>query len=167
MENAKVYSDAIARLTTLFKDTFGSYFVSYYEGDPVSIPSVSLPAIIIEKQTGRLSITDAPTGHDRFTEVISIRLVLNKEDDLGASDEKDLTERKLRRLVEARDPSTGQYMQGTLLKALRTHLTLDDLQFNADIEIAYDINPRPDQLVTSEAQVIISNTGIIPIDGRN
>lgn len=162
-----LYKDSISRILDLMRETFKDRVVSFYEGDPVQIPAAALPAIIVEKLSGTITLTNAPTGHDRFNESISIRYLLNKADDVNADDSVDLTERRLREAVEARDPNTRQYLSGTLLHALRHHLTLDDAQFNADVEINYDINPRPDQVVTSEAQVIISNTGIIPVDVRD
>lgn len=166
MENAQVYDDAIAKLFEMLRSQFGSQFNGFYEGDPIDIPKANLPAIIIEKLTGSLSLTNAPTGHDRFIETISIRVIYNKADDLGSDDQTDLTERKLRRFIEARNRSTGQYLAGTLLHEIRTHLTLSNVQFNADVEINYDINPRPN-MATSEGQVILTSTGLIQVDGRD
>lgn len=167
MDGAQVYRETVDRFMILCKDTLGSDFNAFYEGDPIEIPAANLPCVIIEKIHGTISLTNAPTGHDRFVENISIRLLFNKSDDLGASDDADLTERRLRRYVEARDPQTGTYLAGTLMYALRNHITLSEHDFDADLEINYDVNPRPNQMVTSEAQIQVVVTGITPVPDRD
>ena len=167
MEEKIVYDDAVTRLIELCRSNFTGDIKAIYEGDPIDIPKASIPAIIVEKISKSISLTNAPTGHDRYTETIRVRVILNKADDLGASDSFDLTERKLRNFIEGRNPQTGKYLEGTLMHVLRTHLTLSNTQFNADMEINYDVNPRPNDVVTSEGQVVITAEGITAVDSRD
>lgn len=167
MEDIPVFKDLIARLTDICRAALPS-FKAFYEGDPIDIPLVNLPCVIVEKINSRVTVVGAPTGNDNVIDVISIRLVLNKADDFGAkTDDFDMTERKLRRYVEARDPSTGTYHADSLMYALRKHITLDQAIYNNDVEINYDINPRPNQIVTSEAQVTVTALGHIPVLQRD
>lgn len=167
MENQQVYDDAVVRILELCRTEFSGEINAFYEGDPIDIPKASLPAIIVEEMSTNITLTGAPTGHDHFVTTVSIRVLYNKADDLGASDDMDLTERKLRRFIGARDPLTGSYKEGTLLKLLRTHLTLSNLQFNANVDINYDLNPRPNQVVTSEGQLTITAEGNIVVGTRD
>jgi hypothetical protein len=161
-----LFDDAVTRLIKLLKDNFKE-IKTVYDGDPLAIPKANLPCIMVEKVSGTITVTDAPTSFDKFTEEIAITVAMNKLDDIGASDDIDLTERKLRRFVEGRDPNTGKYATGTLMSILRTHLTLDAYDFNGDISISYDVNARPNDIVTSEAMVTITATGQTEVGTRN
>lgn len=152
MEDATVYKDPLTRITALVKDTFkDGPFKSYYEGDPIMIPDASFPCLIIEKIEGTVTV-DA-TGTDVINEKIHLKLIFNKQDDFGATDDYELTERKLRRYVEARDPTTGYFLPNTLMFALRTNITLGNSVIDSDIDINYDLQPRPEKQVTSEAVI--------------
>jgi hypothetical protein len=164
MQDPKTYPDVIDKILILLKNTFGDTFKSYYEGDPVSIPKVSLPCIIVEKINTRISV--GATGTDNLDEEMNIRVVMNQSDDVGASDDVDMTERKLRKIVEARDPATNYFMPNTLMYALRTNLTLGSAVINNTVDINYDMNPRPDMMVTSEATVSIITTERIIVPNR-
>lgn len=150
-EGTPIYRSPFDSIMELMRDTFGESFNAYYEGDPIQIPKANLPCIIMEMQAGRTQL-DA-TSTDRIQNQINIRLVFNKEDDYNASDTKDLTERKLRILVEGRDPSSGQYLPNSVVGALRTHLTLSSSTIENDIDWQYDLQPRTADLTTSEALV--------------
>lgn len=155
MEDELIYKDSLMRIMELCRTTFQGRFTSFYEGDPIMIPDASMPCIIIEKVKGNVTVKNAPTGTDAVSEQIVIKLVLNKANDFGASDDFDMTERKLRRYVEARDPTTGYFMSNTLMYVLRTNITLGESVIDSDVDVAYDLQPRPEKLVTSEAKVTI------------
>lgn len=162
MENADVYPDMVTSVLALCRTLLGASFVAFYEGDPIKIPTANLPCVIVEAVQSEINTTSGATGFDASSDRISIRLVMNKEDDFDAGDETDLTERKLRRFVQARDPQTGKYMSGTLMNAIRNDVTFQNLAINSEVEIIYDINPRGNMVATSEAQVILTATGKIP-----
>lgn len=163
-EGTPVYKDVMTRVMNLMKATFGATFNAYYEGDPIQIPKANLPCMIIEVQAGRVQL-DA-TSTDRFQTQINIRPVFDKSDDFGASDTQDLTERKLRVLVEGRDPSTGQFLPNSILGALRTNFTLQSNLIENDVDWEYSPQPRPGDLVTSEALVQIVAIERIIVSGR-
>ena len=167
MENAQVYQDTISRILDLCRQSFDGDIHGFYEGDPIEIPKSMLPCIIVEKLTGTISVTGAPTGFDRQVDSISVRVVYDKSDDLGATDDVDLTERKLRRFIEARDPDTNRFKAGTLMQLLRTHITVDETLFNSDVEINYDVNARPGEMATSEGQVLMTTYAYVEADQRN
>lgn len=152
-EGTKVYQDALTRIMTVMRNTFGTNFKAYYEGDPLQIPKANLPCVIVEAQAGRVDL-DATTT-DRLQSQINIRLVFDKADDYNASPEQDLTERKLRRLVEARNPETNQFLPNTVLGALRVNFTLGSNLIENDMDWEYDLQPRAEGVVTSEALVQI------------
>lgn len=161
-EPTQVYTDALTRIMNLMKATFGGNLKAYYEGDPILIPKANLPCLIIESQAGKVDL--AATSTDRFQSQINIRLVFNKADDFNASDQQDLSERKLRKMVEGRDPATNQFLPNTVLGALRSNFTLSSNLIENDIDWEYALQPRAEGVVTSEAlvQVVAVEKIIIP-----
>lgn len=151
IEGTPTFKSPFDRIMKLMKDTFGDSFNAYYEGDPIDIPKANLPCMIIETQSGRTEL-DA-TSTDRVQSQINIRIVFNKADDFGASDTQDLTEKKLRILVEGCDPTTGQYLANSVVGVLRNNLTLGSSTIENDIDWEYDLQPRTEDLTTSEALV--------------
>jgi hypothetical protein len=167
MDNEQVYRDPLARISDLVKDTFGDIFNAYFEGDPIQLPDAAMPCVIFEKLAGTVSVKGAPTGHDNISEKIRIRLVLNKTDDFNPEQlDYDLTERKLRKLVEARDPATGWFLPNTLMFVLRTNISLGSTVLDQDIDVQYDLQPRPEKLVTSEAIITIVVRDIVQVPNR-
>lgn len=164
MDDATVYEDSITRIMKLCRTTFGSEFKAYYEGDPIMIPDASFPCIIIEEIATNATVQGSATGTDNVGEKIRIKLVFNKQDDFSATDDYDLTERRLRRYVQARDAATGYFKKNTLFYALRKNLTLNNSVMDNDIDVNYDLQPRPEKQVTSEAvvTVVIRERVVIP-----
>lgn len=163
-EGTPTYQDVFTRIMKLMKDTFGDTFKAYYEGDPIQIPKANLPCIIMETQAGRAQL-DA-TSTDRVQSQINIRLAFNKEDDFNASDTQDLTEKKLRIMVEGRDPANGQYLSNSVVGALRANFTLSSNLIENDIDWEYSPQPRPGGLVTSEALVQVVAVERIIVNNR-
>ncbi len=149
---AELFKDTTDRLLQYLKDTFGDQFHAYFEGDPVQIGQSLLPCIVVQKVTG--TIQTGPTGADENIEQIMIKVILNKKDDFGATETNvELTERRLRRIVEARDSVTLQYVPESLMGGLRTNITLGDVVLDMSHNIAYDLDLRPDDMITSEAHI--------------
>lgn len=151
MEQQQLYKDTVARVLDLMRSNYGGKFKAFYEGDPIDIPTAALPCVVVEKLGGSVSV--GATGTDDISEQILIKLIYDKRDDIGASDSADMTERKLRLQIEGRDPVTGQYDSSSVLSQLRTNLTLQGDVINSSLSIAYDVNPRPDEVITSEAHI--------------
>lgn len=154
---AEYYEDAVDTVLNVMRESFKGYFKTYYEGDPVVIPEINLPCCIVEKLSGSFSIDNAPTGTDDSVSNIRIKVMLNKKDDEGADPTIDLTERKLRRLCEGRDIN-GHYLPESVAGIFRTNITLNNKVIDiGDLQVEYDVVLRPDEVVTSEAHVILSN----------
>lgn len=165
-----IYKDGVARVLEYLKDNFKTdpfnelSLQSYYEGDPISIPKANLPCVVVESVGA--NVTADATGTDLFIQQILIKVILNKQDDAGASDDVDLTERRLRIMVQGRDSTTGQYLPQTILGILRTNLTMSNVDLSNEIAIAYDIDIRPDQIVTSEAHITVTTRERIIVPNR-
>lgn len=156
--------DAIDNVLQLMRDTFGCKMNAYYEGDPILIPKANLPCIIVEEPNSNVTIQGAPTEHDSFGEKLTIRIVYDKDDDVGADDAVDLTERKIRKLIQGRDKLTRQFSEGTLLWALRTHVSLGNSVIDNDVDISYGLQPRPEGQFTSEgtAEIVVRELVRVP-----
>ncbi|MFF6951825.1 hypothetical protein ACFZAD_24600 [Streptomyces iakyrus] len=140
------------------KRTFKSDFATYYNGDPERIPAANLPAIVIAQNNA--SVEPAAFHQDDVTDEVVIKLILNKQDDYtGEVDPLNLTEKKLRDFVGARNAQTGQYLDKTVLGALRKYGTQGITAIAEQVSVEYGILPRsfdtdglPD-LITAEAHV--------------
>lgn len=152
MDN-NIYLDPMAKLMKLMRKTLGNNFKSFYEGDPMYIPDTNFPACILEQLGSRVSL--GATGQDKIQTEIRISLVLDKMSDVGKNDDTDMTEQQLRRYIEARDSATGDYLAGTVLRVLRTHLTLGGSAVDQRVEVRYDLQPRANQQITSEGRVTV------------
>ena len=164
-DTVKTYKDPLTRIMDLMRASFGGTFKAYYEGDPIDIPKANFPCLIVEVQDGLTQL--GATSTDIFQTRINIRPVFNKEDDYGAEENQDLTERKLRILVEGRDPSTGQYLPNSILGVLRSNFTLSSNLTESDIDWQYNIQPRANLVVTSEALVQVRAIEHVIVPNRN
>jgi len=164
IEGTHTFDSPLDRIMKLMKDTFGSNFNAYYEGDPIDIPKANLPCIIMETQAGQTQL-DA-TSTDRVQTQINIRIVFNKADDYSASDTQDLTEKKLRILVEGCNPDTGAYLPNSVVGVLRKNFTLGNGVIENDIDWQYDLQPRTEDLTTSEALVQIVTSRRVIVNNR-
>lgn len=161
-EQNQYYKDGVERVLDLMRSKFGGYFKAYYNGQPEDIPESMLPCVMVTESDGE--IDTGATGTDTIVENIIIILVANRKDDIGADPETDLTELKLRRLVKGQDPQTGQYLTNTVMHALRTNLSLDNVVIGSSIRTDFAFNSRGEEVDTQEAyiQLTIERLAFIP-----
>lgn len=127
---------------------------SFYDGDPDVIPEFNLPAIVVSKKNDVSSIDT--NAQDDVTEAIVVKVIFDKRDDWTATtDEVDLTERKIRRLVEARDQVTGKYLPNTVKRVIREVLEQNNLLIVGDTTFELDGLLRPNEIVTMEGVLTI------------
>jgi hypothetical protein len=152
-DTANVQKDTVALLMELCRSTFGDKIKAYYEGEPIDIPKDNFPAIVLYKVSESVDL--GATMTDEYYETIMISIVLNKADEIGASPDTDLSERKLRRMVGAR-ATDGSYLPGTMLYGLRTFYTQNGRILKSDVRIEYDILPMDEQYIRSQANITLS-----------
>lgn len=161
------YKTTIDVLIDLLKQQFGDTFNSYYEGDPLQVPAANLPAISVTKRSG--TVDEDATMMDKLIGQLFIRVIFNKGDDYGSNDNVDLTERKLRQIIEGRD-ETGGFAPDTILGIVRPNITIGGNVINSSISWEYGIVPRGqfggDVGETSEGQVTISVTELVVVTNR-
>lgn len=158
------YEDNVQRLIKLMKDTFGSDFAAYYDGDPEAIPLFNLPALIVSQT--RDVTSDGAYMQDDVSETIVIKVVLNKKDDFDndAADPLNMTERKIRELVAKRDPKTGNYEDKTVKGALRRFGTEGIVAVAPEVTVEYGIVPRVNDLLTAEGHVTFTITYAVDVE---
>lgn len=170
------YEDGVARVLKVLKDTFGTggLIRTYYNGQPEEIGESVLPCIMVSEGAG--NIRAGATGTDVIVETVKIIVAFNKKDDLGASEDTDLTEFKLRKIVKGQDPATKQYLPQSVMYALRTHITLDDAVVESEIQTFFEddsigagVNVRGIDTVTQEAviQLTIRRLALVPVREHN
>ncbi|MFD4554410.1 hypothetical protein ACFWP5_08780 [Streptomyces sp. NPDC058469] len=160
-----MYEEPTARILRFFKDLYpDGPFKSFYDGDPDVIPEVNYPALIVEKQG---DVTESgPTGTDEVTEEILVKVVLDKRDDWGANDNADLTQRRIRQLVEARD-DTGAYLPQSIKGALRTQLSMEGAAINNTMRFEIGSMPRQNDVISAEGHLTITVTYFVAVANRS
>lgn len=136
------YEDNVKRILKLMKDTFGSSFATYYDGDPEAIPLFNLPAIIVTQSED--DTEEAAMGEDDIVDTITVKVVLNKMDDFDGNkvNPVNMTETKIREFISKRDQTTGRYDPKSVKGALRNH-GLDGVTAVApSLKVAYGLTPR-------------------------
>lgn len=136
--------DNVQRTIRVLRDTFGSHFKTYYDGDPEAIPLFNLPAIIVT-QTGD-ETAEAEMGEDDVIDRLTVKVVFNKRDDFKADrvDPLNTTQRKIRELIARRSNDGKTYAEGTVKYAIRSMLLADGVEAVANnMSVEYGIRPRP------------------------
>lgn len=155
-----MHAAPIDKLIEFLREEFGSQFKAFYNGDPDVIPDFNLPCVSVVKNNDQIG--NGPTGMQRVTEVLVVKVIMNKADDWTATtDEVDLTEKKIRDMVEAVDPETGNYLPTTLKNALLTRFTVSRLALNQDMTFELDVPPRGEEMVTQEGHLTLSVTYLV------
>jgi len=162
------YQDSVERIVELMESTFtfggDGIYKTIYSGEPEQIPAFNLPAIIVTETS---DTTEAGAfAQDDVTEQITIKVVYNSQDDYSNGtqggdgkgvDPKNLTETKIRKAINARDPETGHYLSTSIKGALRSLQTPDGTtEVGELIQVEIGIQPRANGLLTSEGHVTFS-----------
>jgi len=166
-ETDRYYKDGVARILELLKDTFGNQF-SYFNGQPEDIAASQLPCIMVSETAGTIE-SDA-TGVDRITETVLIIVAMNRKDDIGAGEDTNLTEFKLRKIVKGQYPEShanaGQYLPETVMYALRKNITMENAILSSDITTDFDIIQRGEDTFTQEAYVTVTLQRLAAVPSR-
>jgi hypothetical protein len=140
-------------LRKILKDAFGDTYKKYFIGDPVQIPQQDLPCIIIEKE--RSTVNSEATGVDRRRTPLTVKIVVNKKDDISKRPQELLWRHKLELMMEGIDDTTGDYLNTSILGVIRSNFTLSGrINYNVN-EITYGLQPRPQQF-TEEAHLLLT-----------
>lgn len=161
------FEDGVDRILRLMKDTFGPQFKQYYNGEIINPPASLLPCIMVTETKSDIN-TDA-TGFDVIQEEIIIIVVLNLNDYTGGSSETVLADYALRKLVQAQDPTTKQYIAESVLGAIRTHFTMDSDTLYNSCQIDFTPSQRgtaADVINTQEAYITITMQRLVPVPSR-
>lgn len=158
---ANQWPDAVFRIRQLLRQTFGEDFKGYYDGDPDPIGKSLLPCISVTETDTSFDVSATETDENVHT--ILIKIMFNKKDDYGAAfsdKDVDLTSRKLRMIVQGRDPATGNYLPNTILGILRPNFTLGNFGVGNQGKVAYGVNEREevDGVATAEAHIMLTIT---------
>lgn len=163
-----MYEEATERIGRFLKDLFpnGPFKSFYIGGDPELIAEANLPALVVQFLDN--ANTSGPTGTDRVDpEQIVIKVIMNEKDDWGAADDVDLTEKKIREIVQARDASTGYYLPQSIKGALRSKLSLEGAALDADMRFELGSVARANDLITREGHLTITVSYLVGLPNRS
>lgn len=124
------------------KDTFADTFKTYYDGDPEAIPLFNLPCIIVTQTTDETE--EGAFAQDDVADTLTIKVVLDKREDWDGDkvNPNNMTERRIRNYIGARDPVTGLYDPRTVKSAVRSFLLDKVTAVAPKMSINYGINLR-------------------------
>ena len=160
-----MYAQPVDKLVEVLREEFGEQFKAYYNGDPDAIPDFNMPCVSVVKNSDQ--IANGPTGMQRVTEELVVKIIYNKADDWTAqTDQVALTEKKIRDVVEAVDPSTGNYLPQTVKHALLNRFTATGLQLNQAMTFELGVLPRSEELITQEGHLTLSVTYLVANPAR-
>jgi hypothetical protein len=168
---SNAYKTASERILANLHDQFPK-FKEFFYGDPFAIPVSQLPCIIVDP--GKTHNELGPTGMDRVTQTIDIKVVLNKREDFAGDSAVSITKKKLVQYMEARDDTTKQYLPQTVMGVVRTFLTLSEsepqnLMVNSISDIDYGVSNRSSatyDTLAAEAVCTITTTELVRVDNR-
>jgi hypothetical protein len=160
-EYAKHAEDVIIEV---LKDNLGKKFKDYYFGDPVFIPSSSMPCIIVDRE--RTQYEQRTTAHDERTIIVTIRVVLNKKSDLNRPGKEATTKRLLMDLIEGEDESTDEVSQESILGILRKNYTLGSYVVSAIHSIQYFGLTERGREIASEADITVELQRLTIVSNR-
>ena len=153
-------TDICEKILTTLQGAFGGAFRQYYDGDPVSLPEQCLPCLIVDLNDTH--VTQGPTGFDRLTHTITVKVALNKKDDYGKSAVQATTTKKLRSYSQGQ-ADAGGFLPQSILGVLRTDDTLRGRIVNQDEQVRYGVVDRfESNSVTAEAHVVVTATELVP-----
>src|SRR5438270_12671337 len=145
MNESSIYKDVSRRLFDMMTEKLKGTFKMLYLGAPALLPPEdALPCMVIYKTSSNVTV-DA-TGLDAMTETVMISLIYSEKPDFNSpeSQYQNTTLRKMHNLVEARDPATFEWKNGTIMEAIRTNFTLDDATLGNKAAINYNVTPIPE-----------------------
>lgn len=158
-----LFTEPVERVVDLMRATFNTgQFRAIYNGDPGLIPASNLPALCVVQ----LRDTNTPdlSSHDRVEVSMQIRVVLDHRPDWKITDDKkDLTDSKIRQIVEARDKTTQQYLPDTLKGVLRRRKFGDGFLLARDMTFELATLERPDDVITREGRLTFSFSYDVPL----
>lgn len=161
--NRKTISDIIL---DLFRDTFKQGpFKLFREGDPMIFPQSALPALVIHEDN--TSYDNGPTGHDEILHELVIQVIFNKKDELGKPNDEVTLTRTIDDIVQARDITTGDFKDNTILGVIRRKITLGNISVNNEVTVEKGVIPRSETLTTEEAHIRIRVTELQAVANRN
>ncbi|AZZ51429.1 hypothetical protein C1I64_04810 [Rathayibacter festucae DSM 15932] len=143
----------MVRVLNLMERTFGSTFKKYFDDDPGAIATFDLPCVVVTELS---DVTEgAAFGQDDVTESIMIKLVFNKRDGYANDkvEEVVFNQREIRKLVGARDPLTGRFLDRTVKGAIRQYVTEGVTSVSDAMNTEYGVAPRSNGVTTLEAHV--------------
>lgn len=161
--------DAVADIVVLLRNAFaGTDITTFYNGEPDDIPNFNLPCIVVTKKTDTTTL--GATGFDVVKEQLTIKVVLNKADDLGDGvQQENLTERRIRDYIDKR-AENGDYEVATIKGALRRNLhfgTTPKRRISNDVTVEIGTLLRPNDLITAEGHVGVTVTTNINVMNRS
>lgn len=161
---SEYYDDAPTRILQAMRDTLGKGY-NYFDGPPnEELPEAAFPCVIVHKVDGDVSL--GASSQDVIDSRINVHVLLNQADDINAAMQGDTTAKRLRYLIEGRDPVTAQWKEGTVMHQLRTHITLENVTVELAAAIAYDTTPRPDLPTITEAIIQLTTREWVTVPER-
>lgn len=157
-------------------------FKVYYYGDPLFIGNSWLPCLILDLESIEPS-QRAPTRHDRWRNSMVIKIIVDKMSSAGLQGTEGgrssiievPTKTKMEQMIFARDATTKQYIDKSVMGVLRRNFTMNGAEIDQSVTVRFGTSVRPmfgddnldkQPIITAEAQIFVDGSELIQVPDR-
>ena len=134
----------------------------FYDGDPILVSKSKMPTIAVV--LNREDIDTGPTGFDKRLYTLTIKVIVNKENDFNKEPAQVVAHKTLRDFVEG--VKGGIIRDDSIVSVLRKNFTLNSEVLNQTIRVEYNTVNRED-IISEEAWVSFTVEKLIEVKGRS
>jgi len=134
----------------------------FFDGDPIMVSKSIMPtvAVMLENETVDLG----PTGFDTRQYTLTIKVIVNKENDFNKEPAQVVAHKTLRDFIEGVE--NGAIRDDSIISILRKHFTLDNGILNQQIKVVYNTIKRED-IISEEAWITFTVIKNVEVPNRS
>jgi hypothetical protein len=155
--------DIVRKVKKVLEDNISSELKRpFFDGDPIFVSKSRMPTIAVMLESE--DIATGPTGHDRRLYTLTIKVIVNKEDDFNKEPAQVVAHKTLRDFVEGIED--GSIRENSIVSVLRKNFTLDSEILNQILKVVYNTIDRKD-VITEEAWLTFTIERLVEVSGRS
>jgi hypothetical protein len=154
--------DIVRKVKTVLEDNISPDLKRpFFDGDPVLVSKSRMPAIAVMLESE--DITAGPTGYDKHLYTLTIKVIVNKENDFNKEPAQVVAHKTLRDFVEGIE--NGKIKDNSIVSILRKNFTLNSQVLNQLIRIVYNTIKRED-VISEEAWITFTIEKLVEVENR-
>lgn len=134
----------------------------FFDGDPIFVSKSHLPTIAVMMEDE--DIDTGGTGCDRRLYTLTIKVIVNKENDFNKAPAQVVAHKTLRDFVEGIEGDNIK--ENSIVSILRKNFTLSSEVLNQLVKVVYNTIDRKD-VITEECWISFSVEKLVEVSGRS